>query len=74
MNEMNDATRKLQFEMALDQTKSMASHIKAYQKEIAPLIYNYFTELMASGFTEQQAIAIVQAHGMFPPQTGGGNS
>jgi hypothetical protein len=64
---MNEATQKLQMEMANDAIKSMTPQMKEYQKNIAPLVYNYFVELINAGFTESQAISLVSAHGYMPP-------
>ncbi|MFD2703784.1 hypothetical protein ACFSVM_25475 [Paenibacillus shunpengii] len=63
---MNTATRKLEMQMALDELVAMTYELTQLQKTAAPLIHNYYKELLAAGFSESDALSIVRVHGWLP--------
>lgn len=70
MEPMNDATRKLQLEMAIDMMKADGHLIGQFQAEAAKMAFTYFTSLVAAGFNEFQALEIVKTHGVNPKVPG----
>ena len=52
-----DNLKKLGFEMAIDQVREL-------MPLACQLMFDYYKQLIATGFTEEQAIRLVIAHGM----------
>lgn len=58
---------KAEIEMMLHLAKEGQETALKGQEIFAPLVFNYFSLLKKAGFSEEQALEIVKAHGFVPP-------
>lgn len=56
----------LEFEVGIKELKQDLPNLKEYYKTAAQAMYSYFDSLHKSGFTQEQALEIVIAHGFSP--------
>jgi hypothetical protein len=58
------AHEQLQLEMAIDHIKKMVPFCQEHAKAVAKIMKAYYDELVAAGFTNQEALQIVIHHGI----------
>lgn len=68
-----DGYERMKFEMSLDAMKELAPAMMQFHAAAAPLLFNYFKELVGAGFHPEHALKIVMAHGMIPKLPDGGS-
>ena len=62
----------LEFEVGIDELKQDLPKLKLYYKTAAQAMYSYFDSLHKAGFTQEQALEIVIAHGFSPESSSAG--
>lgn len=62
----------LEFEVGVDELRQDLPKLKEYYKVAAEAMHSYFDSLNKSGFTQEQALEIVIAHGFSPEASSAG--
>ena len=62
--------KQVEREMAMHDLWSMLPFILEYHKAAAKAVRAYYAELLAAGFSEEQALELSKSHGIAPPVTG----
>ena len=67
MGKKDKTLARLEMEMSVQTWLDNSDLLLASQVASAKAVYNYYNELQKAGFSQQEALRIVEVHGLMPP-------